>query len=167
MHLSNRFKEVNDGIEAFVSELQNMGLWDNVALIQVSDFARTLNPNSGDGTDHAWGGNYMLLGGSVKGGQILGEYPHDLTDDGPLTLGRGRMIPTTPWDAVFHGIATWLGVPESEMTNVVPNIQNFESSLLFSDNDMFNGPPRSDVTPSRHLLRGRVPAATDTTTAKP
>mmetsp|Transcript_6554 Transcript_6554/g.12339 ORF Transcript_6554/g.12339 Transcript_6554/m.12339 type:complete len:163 (+) Transcript_6554:11840-12328(+) len=146
-------------IEAFVSEIKNMGLWDNVALIQVSDFARTLNPNSGDGTDHAWGGNYMLLGGSVKGGQILGEYPHDLTDDGPLTLGRGRMIPTTPWDAVFRGLATWLGVPESQMTNVLPNIKKFESFLLFNDDDMFNGPPRSNVSPTRHLLRGRVPTA--------
>lgn len=164
-NLSNRFKEVNDGIQAFVSELKNMGLWDNVALVQASDFARTLNPNSGDGTDHAWGGNYMLLGGSVKGGQILGEYPHDLTDDGPLTLGRGRMIPTTPWDAVFHGIATWLGVPESQMADVVPNMKNFDSSILFNDNDMFNGPPRSNVSRDRHLLRGRAAAAS--TTAKP
>lgn len=30
-------------------------IWNNVTLIQTSDFARTLNPNGGDGTDHAWG----------------------------------------------------------------------------------------------------------------
>ena len=29
------------------------------------------------------------LGGSVKGGEILGKYPEDITDEGPLTLGRG------------------------------------------------------------------------------
>ncbi len=38
------------------------GLWNNVTVVQTSDFARTLNPNSGDGTDHAWGGNYMMMG---------------------------------------------------------------------------------------------------------
>jgi uncharacterized protein (DUF1501 family) len=39
-----------------------MNVWNNVTLIQTSDFARTLNPNGGDGTDHAWGGNYMMMG---------------------------------------------------------------------------------------------------------
>ena len=28
--------------------------------------------SNGDGTDHAWGGNYFVSGGSVRGGQILG-----------------------------------------------------------------------------------------------
>jgi len=61
-NLSNRFVEVNEGIQAFAAELKHMGLWNNVTTIQASDFARTLNPNSGDGTDHAWGGNYMMFG---------------------------------------------------------------------------------------------------------
>jgi len=72
INLVNRFTEVDGAIASFVSELKNMGVWKNVTVIQTSDFARTLAPNSGDGTDHAWGGNYMMLGGDVKGGQILG-----------------------------------------------------------------------------------------------
>jgi len=96
-NLSNRFIEVNEGFQAFAAELKIMGLWKSVTTIQVSEFARTLNPNSGAGTDHAWGGNYMMMGGAVNGGNVIGQYPDDLTDDGPLTLSRGRMIPTTPW----------------------------------------------------------------------
>ncbi len=42
--------------------MKAVGLWKNVTLIQTSDFARTLTPNSGIGTDHAWGGNYMMMG---------------------------------------------------------------------------------------------------------
>ncbi len=30
------------------------------------------------------------IGGAVKGGQIKGQYPEDITDEGPLTLGRGK-----------------------------------------------------------------------------
>jgi hypothetical protein len=85
-NLSNRFKELNEGIGAFTEELKKMGLWNNVVTIQTSDFARTLHPNSGDGTgkffyvrdsfssplhaakhcciiviDHAWGGNCMMI----------------------------------------------------------------------------------------------------------
>ncbi len=49
-NLRTRFIELNEGIGAFSSELKQMGLWNNVVTIQTSDFARTLNPNSGDGT---------------------------------------------------------------------------------------------------------------------
>lgn len=135
-NLSKRLIEVNEGIKAFSDEMKVTGLWNNIAAIQTSDFARTLNPNSGDGTDHAWGGNYMMFGGAVKGGKILGEYPHSLTTDGDLVLHRGRIIPSTPWDAVFKGIARWVGVPAENIDEVCPNLQKFDS-FLFEDNDMF------------------------------
>ena len=47
--LAMRFEEVNSAIEAFQSELKHpeVDLWLNVTTMQVSDFARTLNPNSG------------------------------------------------------------------------------------------------------------------------
>jgi len=136
-NLVNRFTEVDGAIAAFVSELKKMGVWNNVTVIQTSDFARTLAPNSGDGTDHAWGGNYMMFGGEVKGGQILGRYPDDLTDGGPLGLGRGRLIPTTPWDAVFQGIAGWLSITGVDLDYVCPNRYAFASSVLFTANDLF------------------------------
>lgn len=137
MNLQRRFVEVNEGIKAFTDELNAMGLWDAVTTIQTSDFARTLVPNSGDGTDHAWGGNYMMFGGSVKGGKIVGDYPDDLTDEGPLGIGRGRLIPTTPWDACFKALAEWVGVSQSDMGEVCPNCYRFNNDDLFSATDLF------------------------------
>ncbi len=61
-NLNNRFIEINGALEAFASEMKHMDMWKNVTLIQTSDFARTLSPNSGLGTDHAWGGNYIMMG---------------------------------------------------------------------------------------------------------
>ena len=49
-NLSARFIGVNEGIEAFAAELKRLRVWNNVTTIQTSDFARTLNPNGGDGT---------------------------------------------------------------------------------------------------------------------
>jgi uncharacterized protein (DUF1501 family) len=135
--LANRFAEVDGAIAAFVTELKNMGVWNNVTVVQTSDFARTLAPNSGDGTDHAWGGNYFMLGGDVKGGQILGTYPDTLTDAGPSVLWRGRLIPTTPWDAVFQGIAGWLSITGVDLDYVCPNRKNFPPSSLLTADDMF------------------------------
>eukprot|EP01043_Picozoa_sp_COSAG02_P031671 COSAG02_NODE_2078_length_9908_cov_6.512489_5_plen_568_part_01 len=72
------------------------GFW--WAVVQVSDFGRTLTSN-GIGTDHAWGGNHIIMGGAVRGGQIHGQFPDTLTSDGDLIISRGRVIPTTPWYA--------------------------------------------------------------------
>ncbi len=60
-------------------------------------FSRTLAGNTGKGSDHAWGGNYFIAGGEVQGKQILGEFPKNLSDDGPLVFAPGIVIPTLPW----------------------------------------------------------------------
>jgi hypothetical protein len=96
-------------------------LWDNVTVITLSDFGRTLTSN-GLGTDHAWGGHNVIMGGAVAGGTILGRYPDQLREAvGSLNIGRGRIIPTTPWEAVWHGVAQWLGVVPSGLSTVLPN----------------------------------------------
>ena len=61
-NLNILFDQLNGGLDAFSREMKAMNLWNNVTLIETSDFSRTLNPNGGDGTDHAWGGNHILMG---------------------------------------------------------------------------------------------------------
>jgi len=43
-----------------------------------------------------------MFGGAVDGGKVFGKYPTDFQQGyaAKLALSRGRMIPTTPWDAV-------------------------------------------------------------------
>eukprot|EP01125_Pyxidicula_operculata_P014519 TRINITY_DN483_c0_g6_i1.p1 TRINITY_DN483_c0_g6~~TRINITY_DN483_c0_g6_i1.p1 ORF type:complete len:1985 (+),score=368.79 TRINITY_DN483_c0_g6_i1:207-6161(+) len=134
--MSELFGDVDSSLEDFSAEMKTQGIWDDVVVLTISEFSRTLAPN-GQGTDHAWGGNYFLVGGKVNGGKILGKYPDTLTDEGSTNLGRGRFIPTTSWDAVWKGLAEWFGVEESQLTTVLPNLKNFEDSELFSKNIMF------------------------------
>ena len=83
------------------------------------------------------GGNYFMIGGGLKGGRILGQYPDDLTSEGPLILKRGRVIPTTSWDSIMNGIAQWLGITsESDLNKVIPNRKNFQEDL-FDENELF------------------------------
>lgn len=71
-----------------------------------------------------------------KGGEIFGEYPDNLKADGPLNIGRGRLIPTTSWDAIFNAVAEWAGITaENDLTNVLPNRNKF--SRLFSKEQIF------------------------------
>jgi uncharacterized protein (DUF1501 family) len=136
--LINNFGRVNDALEAFVDELEVLNLWNATTMIQFSEFARTLDPNTGDGSDHAWGGNHFMLGGSVNGGKVLGSYPSDFEqhEGNPLALSRGRMIPTSPWDNMWKGTAEWFGISEGdEMDKVLPMNKNFAS--LYSKSDLF------------------------------
>ncbi len=46
----------------------NPALWDNVAVVTLSEFGRTTIENGNDGTDHAEAGVMFVAGGKVKGG---------------------------------------------------------------------------------------------------
>jgi uncharacterized protein (DUF1501 family) len=120
---SNLFTELNDAIQAFWTELGHLGLQDDVVLFTASDFGRKLTSN-GTGSDHAWAGNHFVIGGGVNGGKIYGQYPI-LATGGPFDIGRGRLLPTTSVDSYGAELASWFGVPSSELSTVFPNAKNF------------------------------------------
>ena len=136
--LSEKLTQMNSALDWFIDEMIQQGNWDNVLIITSSDSARTLASN-GLGTDHAWGGHHMILGGGVKGKQILGRYPDDLSDDGDYSIRQGgRFIPTTSWEAVWHGVAQWFGVGAERMGDVLPNMGNFPLADMLTKDDMFD-----------------------------
>ena len=79
----------------------------------------------------------MMFGGGVKGGQIVGTYPENLTDDGDSSVGRGRMIPTTSWDAVFLPLAEWAGVGATDLDGICPNRGAFPDSHFTPASELF------------------------------
>jgi uncharacterized protein (DUF1501 family) len=70
-------KDVSDCIDAFFTDLENLGLADNVLLITMSDFGRNATENSTFGTDHGFSSVAFAVGKTVKGG-VYNQYP-DLT----------------------------------------------------------------------------------------
>ena len=139
-NLINNFSRINAAIAAFVAELEVLGLWESTVVVQFSAFACTLDPNTGNGSDHAWGGQHFIFGGALNGGQVLGLYPDDFEQGDPakIALSRGRTIPTTPWDFMWKPVAEWFGIPAGgpEMKKVLPLHENFAN--LPSMTDFFN-----------------------------
>ena len=126
-----KFQLINAAISAFETELKAQGVWDDTVLLTSSDFGRTYAPN-GAGTDHAWGGNYFALGGAVNGSQLFGAFPSSFIETSEVVISRnGRIIPTTPWESVWYGLAEWFGVDRSSMAEVLPNAANFPPESLF------------------------------------
>ncbi len=114
---------VSDAMSAFYAATEELNLADSVTAFTQSDFGRTLTSN-GDGTDHAWGGNQLVVGGAVQGRDIYGAYPV-LELGGDIDTGGGRMIPTTSADQLAATLANWFGIPDVDLDIVAPNIDNF------------------------------------------
>ena len=132
--LTTNFGMLNEALTFFNDEMVAKGLWQDVTLFVASDFGRTLTANSGAGSDHGWGGNYFIMGGSVKGGKIHGQYPDDISTDGPQNIGRGRIVPTTSWDSILNSIVGWMGVEDEDGLNYcLPNRLKTGSRVIAKD----------------------------------
>lgn len=114
---------VSDAIAAFYDATVELQVDQMVTTFTQSDFGRTLTSN-GDGTDHAWGGNQLVVGGAVNGGDLYGNYPV-LEIGGPEDVGGGRIIPSTSADQYAATLSRWFGIPEVDLDVVAPSLSNF------------------------------------------
>jgi uncharacterized protein (DUF1501 family) len=114
---------VDNAMREFASALEELNVFDQVTTFSISEFARTLGSN-GNGSDHAWGGNVMAMGGDINGGEMFGEYP-TLEMNNPLEVGTGVLIPTLANDLYFAELALWFGVSKTDLPVLFPNIGNF------------------------------------------
>src|SRR3974390_1849063 len=107
-----------------------MGVAQNVTTFTESDFSRTFQPTSGNGSDHAWGSNHLVLGGAVQGGRIFGAFPvFELGGESDADV-RGRWIPTISIDQYGATLCSWFGIPDAALKAVFPNLANFSGSRL-------------------------------------
>ena len=118
---------VSKAMSEFQTALAELNLEDCVTTFTISDFARTLTSN-GNGTDHAWGGNVLVMGKPVKGKDIYGTYP-DLLLNSPIELGGGVLIPDISTDEYFAELALWYGVSKGALVTLFPNIGHFYNTL--------------------------------------
>jgi uncharacterized protein (DUF1501 family) len=129
---NNLLPQMSRALSSFYNAMVELGCENDVVTFTASDFARTLGTN-GQGSDHAWGGNHMVMGGAVDGGKIFGDFPLSLSApvdpvNGNLDLGRGRLIPTMSVDVIAAELAMWFGVSNAtDLSMILPNINRFYS----------------------------------------
>jgi uncharacterized protein (DUF1501 family) len=124
------YPELSPAMSAFYNATQELGVAQNVTTFTESDFSRTFQPTTSDGSDHAWGSHHLVLGGAVKGGTIYGKFPSLVLGGPDDTDTRGRWIPTTSIDQYGATLSSWFGVPDGALATVFPNFQNFGSQKL-------------------------------------
>ncbi len=119
---------LDEAIGAFYGWLGEMSMENNVTLFTASDFGRTLTSN-GDGSDHGWGAHHFVVGGAVQGGDIYGTFPQ-VAFGTPEDVRQGNLLPSTSVDQYAATFARWLGVTDTNVPDVIPNIVNFSPRYL-------------------------------------
>jgi uncharacterized protein (DUF1501 family) len=71
--LARRFAELARGIRALHDDLGDR--MDDVVVLTMSEFGRTVAENGSGGTDHGHANCMLALGGGVRGGRVLGDWP--------------------------------------------------------------------------------------------
>jgi len=126
---NNLYPQMDSAISTFWAALGELGLQNNVVLFTESEFSRTMQPTTTDGSDHAWGSHHLVLGGQVKGQQIYNSFP-TFDVHGPDAYDtRGRWIPTAAVDQYGETLIKWFGITTpSDVATVFPNLSNFDTA---------------------------------------
>lgn len=93
------------------------GVWSKTTVVVVTEFGRTVSENGTGGTDHGTGTVAFVLGGAIRGGQVLGRWP-GLAED---KLFEGRdLYPTTDLRSLLKTVLySRMGASRSILENQV------------------------------------------------
>ncbi len=100
--LAQRLGDFSQSIAALVGDLGDR--MDDVVILTMSEFGRTVRQNGTGGTDHGHAGAMFVIGGAVKTGRkVLGRWP----GLAPEQLHEGRDLAlTTDFRSVFSELAS-------------------------------------------------------------
>jgi uncharacterized protein (DUF1501 family) len=89
--------QLGDAVDAFMLDLANMNMQDNVTIMTFSEFGRRAKQNGSNGTDHGTAEPMFIIGNKVQGG-LYGTYP-SLTN-----LDNGDLKFNADFRSIYAGI---------------------------------------------------------------
>lgn len=116
--LAPRLEDLGQALAALPKAMEKV--WGKTVVVVVTEFGRTVHVNGTDGTDHGTGGAAFVMGGRVRGGKVLGQWP----GLGENALYEGRdLMPTTDMRSIFRTVLyAHLGVSAASLdSNVFPD----------------------------------------------
>ena len=121
--LGNLLRDFAAAIAAFGTDLGKR--MDDVVLITMSEFGRTARENGSRGTDHGHGNAMLVLGNSVNGGKVYGNWKGLKSDQ--LNEGRDLAV-TTDFRDVFAE-AAYKHMGAKDLAKIFPNYNATKSSF--------------------------------------
>ncbi len=73
--LANTLSQLDTGLAALRDGLTPSGTWNRTVVVVATEFGREVAINGTLGTDHGTGAVAFVLGGAVKGGRVIADWP--------------------------------------------------------------------------------------------
>jgi len=73
--LANSLRQLDAGLAALRAGLVASDTWARTVVVVASEFGREVAVNGTLGTDHGTGGVAFVVGGAVRGGRVVGDWP--------------------------------------------------------------------------------------------
>ena len=108
--LANRLREFAETLAAFWQDMGNDA--ENITVVTMSEFGRTAHQNGTGGTDHGHANVMFVLGGSVRGGKVYGQWPGLAKEQ--LNEGRDLVVTTDYRRVLGEVVAKNLGTTRLE-----------------------------------------------------
>jgi uncharacterized protein (DUF1501 family) len=106
---------LDSALEGLASGLK--AVWHDTVIVAITEFGRTARLNGNEGTDHGTATTAFLMGGAVKGGRVVADWPG--LRDSQLYEGRDLM-PSIDLRAVLKGLLRdHLGISEFALSQRV------------------------------------------------
>lgn len=120
-------------VMSFRAAMIRLGIWNNVVVVDHSEFSRTFHTGGSDGTEHGYARDAFIFGGSVrgrgKGGStgLFGTYPTLLsgTGTGSHDISGGTLVPGVSLEQYWEDILRWFGADDSDIFAALPRRANF------------------------------------------
>ncbi len=115
--LANRLREFSRAIAAFYRDLGDR--MSDTLILTMSEFGRAVHQNGNRGTDHGHGTCFFVLGGSVRGGKVLGQWPTLAPDK--LFENRDLAVTTDYRNIFSEACVRHFGIGKEDLAKVFPD----------------------------------------------
>jgi len=148
--MANNFSDLSATIAAFKADLGPR--WQRVTIVTLTEFGRRLEENSSAGVDHGWANAMFVMGGGVKGGQVITKWP----GLAPEELNDGDLAVTIDYrDVLAEVLMNRGGLSSDAISGVLPSFRPQPLGIT------------RRIDPLQSIPAKPIPTAKPTPTAKP
>jgi uncharacterized protein (DUF1501 family) len=113
--MADNFTDLDATIAAFKADIGD--IWRRTTIITLTEFGRRLQENSSSGVDHGWASVIFVMGGGVKGGQVVCQWPGLAPDQ----LRDGDLAVTTDYrDVLAEVMRNRGGMSSTAISSILP-----------------------------------------------
>ncbi|MFM1927032.1 MAG: hypothetical protein RLZ06_608 [Actinomycetota bacterium] len=123
--MAENFKSLNNSLEAFRRDIGD--IWNRTTIVTLTEFGRRLEENASQGIDHGWASAMFVMGGGVKGGKVIADWP-GLSQ---TALRDGDLQVTLDYRHVLSEVLRYRGgIATADLANILPGFKSQDLGLV-------------------------------------